>query len=66
VDLRVDRDGTVEHASVGRSSGFAVLDSAAVTVARRSRFRVETGGDGLRGQLRYRFILEDPRERRRL
>ena len=58
VDLRVSSDGTVAQASVGRSSGFALLDSAAVTVARRSRFRLPEGGEGLRGQLRYRFVLE--------
>ena len=59
VELRVSGDGTVEQARVGRSSGFALLDSAAVTVARRSRFRLPEGGDGLRGQLRYRFVLEE-------
>jgi protein TonB len=58
VELHVDRDGVVEHASVERSSGFAVLDAAAVTVARQSRFAVPRG-ESLRGQLRYRFVLED-------
>jgi protein TonB len=57
VDLRVSGDGAVEDASVGRSSGFAALDAAAVTVARRSRFRV-TAGAAINGQLRYRFVLE--------
>lgn len=61
VDLHVGRDGAVEHVNVGRSSGFALLDAAAVTVARRSRFWVSGGGDGLRGQLRYRFVLEEAR-----
>ena len=66
VDLRVGRDGAVEHVNVGRSSGFALLDAAAVTVARRSHFRVSGGGDGLRGQLRYRFVLEEARSDRPL
>jgi TonB family protein len=57
VDVRVGGDGAVEEASVGRSSGFAALDTAAVTVARRSRFRV-AGGTAVSGQLRYRFVLE--------
>jgi TonB family protein len=62
VELYVDRDGAVAEASIGRSSGFAVLDAAAVTVARRSRFRVAEGAE-LRGQLRYRFILDEARDR---
>jgi len=62
VDLRVGRDGEVEQASVGRSSGFAVLDAAAVTVARQSRFRVIDGAER-RGQLRYRFVLEGSADR---
>jgi protein TonB len=65
VELHVDRDGVVEHASVERSSGFAVLDAAAVTVARQSRFAVPRG-ESLRGQLRYRFVLEDGLSRRPL
>ena len=62
MELHVGRDGAVEYASVGRSSGFAVLDSAAVTVARRSRFRVAEGAE-IHGQLRYRFILDGPTDR---
>jgi len=58
VSLRVAGDGSVEAASVGRSSGIALLDEAAVTVARRSRFSLPAGGEGLRGSLRYRFVLE--------
>jgi TonB family protein len=58
VQVRVGSDGVVEQAEVGRSSGFALLDAAAVTVARQSRFSVSSGG-GLRGRLRYRFILEE-------
>ncbi|HEY2385424.1 MAG TPA: energy transducer TonB [Candidatus Binatia bacterium] len=57
VAVRVGGDGAVEEAQVGRSSGFAALDTAAVSVARRSRFRV-AGGTAVSGQLRYRFVLE--------
>lgn len=62
VELHVGRDGAVEQASIGRSSGFAVLDAAAVTVARRSRFRIDVGSE-LHGQLRYRFVLEEAQDR---
>jgi TonB family protein len=57
VDLELSGDGTVTRASVGRSSGVAVLDAAAVAVARRSRFLVPSG-QPRQGQLRYRFLLE--------
>jgi TonB family protein len=60
VALRVGTDGAVEQAQVGRSSGFAALDAAAVAVARRSRFHV-VERSGLRGSLRYRFVLENAR-----
>ena len=66
VDLQVGRDGVVEQASVGRSSGYALLDHAAVSVARRSRFWLAGGAGGLRGQLRYRFVIEETRSRRPL
>ncbi len=58
VALQVGADGGVEDAQVGRSSGYAALDAAAVAVARRSRFHV-TERSGIRGSLRYRFVLED-------
>jgi protein TonB len=59
VDLEVDGDGAVVAARVGESSGFGPLDAAAVAAARRSRFTPPAGGAGLRGRLRYRFVLED-------
>ena len=59
VNLEVRRDGSVGGARVGRSSGFLALDTAAVAVARRSRFRLPVGQTGARGHLRYRFRLED-------
>ncbi len=61
VEVRVAGDGAVEEARIGRSSGFPVLDDAAVVVARRSRFHV-AGRTPVSGQLRYRFLLE-PAER---
>jgi protein TonB len=57
VEVRVGGDGAVQNAQVGRSSGFPALDTAAVNVARQSRFRV-AGGTAVSGQLRYRFVLE--------
>ena len=61
VTLDVAADGKVETAQVGRSSGFSVLDTAAVEVARRSRFHVAEHTTGLHGVLRYRFVLQEPR-----
>ncbi len=61
VALHVGADGAVETAQVGRSSGFALLDAAAVEVARRSRFHVAERTPGLHGVLRYRFVLQEPR-----
>jgi len=69
VELRVGPDGAVEQANVGRSSGYALLDHAAVSVARRSRFWLADGAGlaaGLRGQLRYRFVLEGANSRHQL
>ena len=61
VELAIAPDGSVREARVGRSSGYPALDDVAVDVARRSRFTVPAGGEGpggLRGQLRYRFVLD--------
>ncbi len=58
VELAIASDGRVREARVERSSGYPSLDDVAVDVARRSRFTVPDGGDGLRGQLRYRFVLD--------
>ena len=63
VELRIGSDGAVEQANVGRSSGYPVLDDTALAVARASRFAVPDGGEGLRGQLRYRFVLDATAER---
>ncbi|MBI1813890.1 MAG: energy transducer TonB [Deltaproteobacteria bacterium] len=60
VGLSVLADGSVEDASVRRSSGYGVLDEAAMTVARRSRFTPpETRGlpAPLHGRIEYRFEL---------
>ncbi len=58
VALRIGLDGVVEAAAVERSSGYAALDEVALASARASRFTVPDGGPGLRGQLRYRFVLD--------
>ncbi len=64
VDLEIGGDGVVAAARVGRSSGYPSLDAVALDVARASRFTVPAGGDGLRGQLRYRFVLDATADRR--
>ncbi|MCC6764572.1 MAG: energy transducer TonB [Deltaproteobacteria bacterium] len=64
VALAIGGDGSVTEARVGRSSGYPALDEVALGVARRSRFRVPGGGRELRGQLRYRFVLDASAARR--
>jgi TonB family protein len=59
VGLRVAADGSVASASVERSSGYPTLDDVALASARASRFAVPTGGGGLDGRLRYRFLLDE-------
>lgn len=59
VELTVLADGRVEEVSLARSSGFEVLDSAALAVARQSRFSPppQTVDPPVRGKLAYRFEL---------
>jgi protein TonB len=59
VELTILADGRVDDASVSRSSGFDVLDRAALEVARRSRFSPPAAAfePPLRGRLAYRFEL---------
>lgn len=64
VELAIARDGAVTEARIGRSSGYPALDEVALDVARQSRFTVPAEGDGLRGQLRYRFVLDEAAARR--
>jgi protein TonB len=64
VELAIASDGSVRDARVGRSSGYPALDDVALDVARRSRFAVPDGGRELRGQLRYRFVLDATAARR--
>jgi protein TonB len=64
VALTIGGDGAVADARVERSSGYPALDDVALDVARQSRFAVPAGGDGLRGQLRYRFVLDATAARR--
>lgn len=58
VELAIAPDGGVRDARVGRSSGYPALDDVAVDVARRSRFSVPESDREMRGQLRYRFVLD--------
>ncbi len=58
VELVIGPGGAVEEARVGRSSGYPTLDDVALDVARESRFAVPTGNESLRGELRYRFVLD--------
>jgi protein TonB len=64
IELTIGGDGAVQVARLGRSSGYPTLDEVALGVARESRFTVPSGGDGLRGQLRYRFVLDETAARR--
>lgn len=59
IELVVLADGRVETAALGRSSGFEVLDRAALEVARRSRFAPPPDSlePPVRGRLAYRFEL---------
>jgi protein TonB len=60
VGLLVLADGSVDTASVRRSSGYGVLDEAAMTVARCSRFTPPAASGllaPLRGRIEYRFEL---------
>jgi protein TonB len=62
VGLSVLADGTVEEVSLRQSSGYNVLDRAAVEVARQSRF-TPPGSIGLavplHGRIDYRFELSN-------
>ncbi|MBP1685441.1 MAG: TonB family protein [Deltaproteobacteria bacterium] len=60
VALLVRADGSVNGASLGRSSGYPALDDAAMAVARLSRFHLPNDGGlpaPLRGRMEYRFVL---------
>jgi TonB family protein len=64
VGLLVLADGTVDAASVRHSSGYGVLDEAAIAVARRSRFSPPAAQGlpaPLHGRIEYRFELTAPR-----
>lgn len=57
--LRLDDTGKVAAVTVERSSGFKVLDDAAVAAARRSRFRIlsPVHAPDAWGRMRYRFEI---------
>jgi protein TonB len=57
VELRIDPTGAVTNAEIAESSGFPLLDSAALTVARQSRFHIDGTGNGTRGRITYSFRL---------
>lgn len=60
VGLSVLADGSVDSAALRRSSGYGVLDEAAIAVARRSRFAPPAASGlpaPLRGRIEYRFEL---------
>jgi len=62
VGLSVSADGTVAQANLRRSSGYGVLDEAAMAVARQSRFNPSQGLPApLRGRIVYRFELSTAR-----
>jgi protein TonB len=57
VGLAVRADGGVDAARVRRSSGYGLLDRAAVEAARRSRFQPAPTAEPVRGFIEYRFQL---------
>ena len=61
IELTVLADGRVDAAMIKRSSGFDVLDNAALEVARASRFSPPPDSlePPVRGRLAYRFELRD-------
>ncbi len=64
VGLVVRADGTVNTASLRRSSGYGVLDEAAIAVARQSRFSPPAAQGlpaPLHGRIQYRFELTTAR-----
>jgi TonB family protein len=64
VGLVVRADGTVNAARLRRSSGYGVLDEAAIAVARHSRFSPPAAQGlpaPLHGRIRYRFELTTAR-----
>lgn len=60
VGLRLGGDGSVRETILRRSSGYDVLDAAAIDAARRSRFQApesDPPGDDAGGFIQYRFEL---------
>lgn len=55
--LSVLADGAVNAATLWRSSGYSVLDQAAVAAAQHSRFTPPRETAPLRGRMEYRFEL---------
>jgi TonB family protein len=62
VDVRLSQDGSVHGAEVVESSGYSILDQAAVDVARKSRFRLpQSEQRTTRGRIAYGFRLTPSR-----
>jgi protein TonB len=59
IGFRLQADGSVGQAQIHRSSGYAALDRAALSVARRSRFRADSSEAEL--YIEYRFELSSAR-----
>ncbi len=57
VALSVLADGSVQAATLWRSSGYSALDQAALAAARHSRFSPPREPAPLRGRIEYRFEL---------
>ena len=57
VALSVLADGSVEVATLWRSSGYSALDQAALAAARHSRFNPPRNRAPLHGRIEYRFEL---------
>jgi len=60
IGLLVQADGSVDAASLRRSSGYDALDAAAIAVARQSRFQPPAANGlsvPLHGRIEYRFEL---------
>jgi protein TonB len=55
--LSVLADGAVNAATLWRSSGYSVLDQAAIAAAQHSRFTPPRETAPLRGRMEYRFEL---------
>ena len=61
VQLQIDPSGVVTSAEIAESSRYPVLDRAALTVARQSRFHIDATSSDRNGSMAYRFRLTERR-----